>query len=149
MSALVATVPSPPVSCNVFAAFASFCCIYLTGFSIAFNKVPSVNLAGGFVFPSVFFSEKSLITSPSFKAGNTLPLSSPSGAVTSLYPLFKGTFPSAKNVSPSHSSVILVCSYSYGGYKTARNLRTTKSKIFLSSTESCARITGCSVGIIA
>ena len=53
ISALVATVPSPPVSPSILRAFASRDSMYLTGFSIAVSRVASVNLAGGFVFPVV------------------------------------------------------------------------------------------------
>ena len=53
MSALVATVPSPPVSPSVFAIALSLLSRYATGFSMAESRVASLNGAGGLVFPSV------------------------------------------------------------------------------------------------
>ena len=69
ISALVATVPSPPVSPSVFAACRSPVDRYLTGFSMAARRVASVNLTGGFVFPSFRRRVSVLSFSPCFLTG--------------------------------------------------------------------------------
>ena len=53
ISALVATVPRPPVSLSVRMTSLSFDYMKRTGFSMADRRVASLNGAGGFVLPSV------------------------------------------------------------------------------------------------
>ena len=70
ISALVATVPRPPVSPRVFAMALSFVSMYATGFSMAESRVASLNGAGGFVLPSVILRDRPCNTSPFFRSGS-------------------------------------------------------------------------------
>ena len=83
ISALVATVPSPPVSPKVFAEDLSTD-INFWGFSMADNKVPSLNLAGGFVSPFLTLTLRTLNSSPSFNLGSSCSFisSSPSSSTS-------------------------------------------------------------------
>ena len=49
----VATVPRPPVSVRALRSLESLDSIYCSGFSMALNRVASVNLGGGVVLPEV------------------------------------------------------------------------------------------------
>ena len=58
-------------------------------------------------------------------------------------------FPLTLSISPSHTPVIVVSTYSNGGQSTLKNLFTTKSYIFLSLSLKSPRNTLSSVGMIA
>src|SRR6056297_2394200 len=70
MSALVATVPMPPVSVSIFAKSFSLLETYFAGFSMAPSSVPSVNLDGGEVLPSVLAHRSIGRASPFLRLGN-------------------------------------------------------------------------------
>ena len=70
MSALVATVPSPPASPIVLIRFLFSPAIYLAGFSIADSRVPSLNGLGGLVSPVVWETEVTFKISPLFSEGS-------------------------------------------------------------------------------
>ena len=53
ISARVATVPRPPVSVRALRSLESLDSIYCSGFSMALNRVASVNLGGGVVLPEI------------------------------------------------------------------------------------------------
>ena len=176
ISALVATVPRPPVSPRVLAMALSPDSMQAAGFSIADKRALSVKWDGGFVFPSMTANTRPFNTSPSFTCGSLCaPLSPPKSLIplfssplssqplsklpytappaspsyTALQPRSFTTFPLAVKVSCPTVTVRLVCSYSQGGYKTAKNRRTTRSQIRRSSTVMWSSCTNCSVGMMA
>ena len=71
ISALVATVPRPPVSPIISFNSLSASFLNFTSFYIADSNVASVNLEGGLVSPIVFFIEETNISLPTLSLFNS------------------------------------------------------------------------------